>query len=47
MKQVAMPKPVKIWLDKCTFDVENPNEMSEEQDESLGKSLAHFGYLGD
>ncbi|MEK0347053.1 MAG: hypothetical protein QQN44_01830 [Nitrosopumilus sp.] len=42
-----MPKPEKIWLENCIFDVTNPNEMSDEQTESLGKSMGHFGYLGD
>ena len=42
-----MVKPEKILLKNCVFDEANPNEMSDEQDESLGKSLNHFGYLGD
>lgn len=42
-----MLKPVKIWLKNCVFDEENPNEMSEEQNASLGKSMGAFGYLGD
>ncbi len=47
MKEIEMPKPVKIRLEKCIFDVENPNEQSAEQFESLGSSLSEFGYLGD
>jgi len=46
-KQFSMLKPEKIWLKNCVFDEKNPNEMSDEQDESLGKSMGHFGYLGD
>ena len=42
-----MIKPEKIWLVNCVFDEKNPNEMSEEQDESLAKSMGYFGYLGD
>lgn len=42
-----MVKPEKILLKNCVFDEANPNEMSDEQDDSLGKSLGHFGYLGD
>ena len=42
-----MLKPQLITLSDCVFDEENPNEMSEEQDKSLGKSLEEFGYLGD
>jgi len=42
-----MVKPEKILLKNCIFDEANPNEMSDEQDDSLGKSLGHFGYLGD
>jgi len=42
-----MIKPEKIWLVNCIFDEKNPNEMSDEQDESLGKSMGYFGYLGD
>jgi len=42
-----MIKPEKIWLVNCVFDEKNPNEMSEEQAESLGKSMGYFGYLGD
>ncbi len=47
MKKVEMFKPEKIWLKNCIFDKENPNEMSDEQDSSLGISLNEFGYLGD
>jgi len=47
MKQVQMLKPVKIWLKNCVFDEANPNEMSSEQDTSLGNSFNEFGYLGD
>jgi len=47
MKQVLMHKPVKIWLEKCLFDVDNPNQQSTEQFQSLGNSLGEFGYLGD
>jgi len=34
MTKVEMLSLVKIWLKKCVFDVENPNEQSEEQGES-------------
>jgi hypothetical protein len=47
MKPYQTPKPEKIWLSKCVFDEENPNEMSTEQDVSLGRSLGEFGMLGD
>lgn len=46
-KQIEMLKPEKIILANCIFDKLNPNEMSDEQDNSLGKSLSTFGYLGD
>ncbi len=42
-----MVEPEKIWLKNCIFDEKNPNEMSDEQDASLGKSMGTFGYLGD
>jgi plasmid maintenance system killer protein len=42
-----MLKPEKIWLKNCIFDEKNPNEMSDEQDASLGQSMGYFGYLGD
>ena len=42
-----MQKPEKIWLKNCVFDAANPNEMSEEQETGLHKSMGHFGYLGD
>jgi len=44
---IRMVKPEKITLAKCVFDEENPNEMSDEQDASLGNSFQEFGYLGD
>lgn len=47
MKQIQMHKPVKIWLEKCIYDKDNPNEQSTEQFESLGTSFVEFGYLGD
>lgn len=47
MKKVQMVTPVKISLKDCIFDEDNPNEMSVEQDESLGNSLNEFKYLGD
>jgi len=47
MKQVQMLKPEKVWLKNCIFDKANPNEMSAEQDTSLGNSFNEFGYLGD
>lgn len=42
-----MHKPVEIVLADCIFDEDNPNEMSDEQEASLGVSLHEFGYLGD
>lgn len=42
-----MQKPEKIWLKNCVFDETNPNEMSEEQEAALDKSLRKFTYLGD
>ncbi len=36
-----------ITLANCIFDPENPNEQSEEQEQSMGNSLHTFGYLGD
>lgn len=47
MQKYEMLEPEKIWLKNCIFDEANPNEMSEEQEESLGKSMGTFGYLGD
>jgi hypothetical protein len=42
-----MQKPEKIWLKNCVFDDTNPNEMSEEQEAALDKSLRKWTYLGD
>ena len=44
---IRMIKPEKIILANCIFDEDNPNEMSDEQNTSLGYSLDEFGYLGD
>lgn len=44
---IKMVEPVKITLANCVFDEDNPNEMSTEQNASLGNSLTEFGYLGD
>jgi len=47
MTEIQMAKPVKIILANCIFDEENPNEMSDEQETSLGKSMRKWDYIGD
>lgn len=42
-----MPNPEKITLANLIFDEDNPNEMSAEQEASLGISMKEFGYIGD
>jgi hypothetical protein len=44
-KQVDMPQPKKIYFKNLIFDKDNPNQMSQEQEEGLDNMLGKFGFL--
>ena len=43
MTKIHLPDPIHIPLEKLKLDENNPNEMSDEMYEGLGKSLEQFG----